>query len=173
MLSVSFQRFALPADGIVRQIPSSLGALAVGKDASGDLLLAVDAHEAFWIGLSTTDPQPVYVALQVSFIDGASVDALSGQTWREAAAHLIRMESRATVAGILGPDGSSGVFARVATPPFPAARSMLLALSHDGKEVVAAASVALVDYGSFEARTGLAAPLPLDADAGYKGWRLP
>jgi hypothetical protein len=173
LLSVSFQRFALPADGIIRQIPSSLGALAVGKDASGNLFLPVAAHEAFWIGLSTAHPQPVYVALQMSFADGTSVDALSGQGWREAAAHLIRMESRASVAGIRLPDGPSGVFARVATPRFPASSSVLLALSRDGKEVVASAGVALVDYGSFEALTGLPAPLPLDADAGYKGWRLP
>jgi hypothetical protein len=172
-LSVSFQRFVLPADGIVRQIPSSLGALAVGKDPSGNLFLPVAAHEAFWSGLSTMPPQPVYVALQTSFADGTSVDAWSGHGWREAAAHLIRIESRAMAAGICRPDGSSAAFARVATPQFPAASSVFLVLSRDGKDIAFSATVTLVDYGTFEALTGLLAPLPLDADAGYKGWRLP
>lgn len=37
----------------------------------------------------------------------------------------------------------------------------------------AEATLRLVDYGEFTARTGRAAPAPLDPRAGYGGWRLP
>lgn len=37
----------------------------------------------------------------------------------------------------------------------------------------AVATLRLVDYGEFTARTGRAAPAPLDPRAGYGGWRLP
>jgi len=170
---VSFQRFELPADGVVLDVPSSLGALPVGKDSDNSFLLPVAENEAFWIGLVTTGPEPAFVALQVALADGTFVNAFSGQRWREDAAHAVRIDSHAAVAGVPGQGGLFHAFARVATPQFPAARSVRLVLSQQGDDVICCATVTLVDYATFAALTGLCAPPPLDRDAGYKGWRLP
>ena len=51
-LRVSFQRYLRPRSGVIAHPwPSSLGVLPVGLGYGGDLVIPLDDHEAFWIGL--------------------------------------------------------------------------------------------------------------------------
>lgn len=173
MLAVSFQRFQRPASGIIRDAPSSLGALPPGRSSSGDLLLPVAEDEAFWIGLSSERPGGIQVGLRVDVTEIAPTDALSGQQWSEHAAQSVRVAPRALIAGIRRSNSSSWVFARSAEPPAPGSRSVQIVLFGDDNKVVSSVSVAMIDYATFGRVTATSPPARLDPEAGYKGWRLP
>jgi hypothetical protein len=173
LLSVSFQRFKLPVNGVVRDVPSSLGALAPGSDAFGNLFLPVDESEAFWIGLSTTSPPPIDVGLRVELNARHAVDALTGQPWREETAQVVEVAPLAVVAGIRRADGSSWTFSRYAATSFPVSRAVRIVLFREGRKAISSVSITLADYAMFETLTATPPPLPLDTEAGYKGWRLP
>ncbi len=168
----SFQRFLRPTDGVVRDVPSSLGALPLGCSPSGDFLLPVADEEAFWIGLRS-EGAGRRVGLDVDVVGRGPTDALSGRPWREDAAQSVSIAHRLVIAGIRRADGSSWVFSRSAAPPSPVSRSVRLVLFSNGNGVASSVAVVLTDYARFGRLTATSPPSPPDPDAGYKGWRLP
>jgi hypothetical protein len=183
-LRLSFQRFQRPADGTMAGAPSSLGALPVGADDGGRLLLPVAEDEAFWIGLGVADPATrLDLALAVVLADGRELDAISGAPWDEDRPRTVSVPETRRIDGVHCPDGRVAAFARSpASVECPACVELgfhaTIATVGPGRERVphrhhASASIELVDYEAFHTRTGLDPPSPLDPEAGYKGWRLP
>jgi hypothetical protein len=173
VLAVSFQRFQQLANGFIRDVPASLGALPVGRSSSGELLLPVADGESFWIGLSSENRNSIQVGAEVDVIGIGPTDALSGRRWREDDARSVEVAPRSVIVGIRRPDGSSWAFSRSATQPAPGSRSVRIVLFGDDNETVSSVGVALVDYAMFGRLTATLPPVPLDPEAGYKGWRLP
>jgi hypothetical protein len=169
-LTVSFQRFQRPADGIIQEAPPSLGALPVGEGSGRELLLPVADDEAFWLGVNTD--REVALAVNVERQGGGMLDAVSGRTWSTRTPQTIVLSSFAIIAGIRRDDGTVWAFARDSdgdTAPaccaigFFARRQRLRTLG----------SVRLVTYAIFTTRTGRAPPAAIDPSAGFKGFRLP
>jgi hypothetical protein len=160
-LVVSFQRYALPETGLIEgELPSSLGALPVAA-VGRRFLLPVAFGEAFWIGLA----MEARVALQLRL---TPVPA-EGQAEEERIA-LPRV--RAIPGWRRQGDASLRPFTRSGT-----AVSMSLAelrlVAEAGKYPPATATIELVDYPAYAARSGQPAPDQLDPEAGYKGYLLP
>lgn len=168
LLAVSFQRFALPADGIVDGLPRSLGALPVAVAEEGMLLLPVADREAFWIGVSVMRAR---TRAQVS----VSALLADGQVRAEA---TILVTGASRFPGMRREDGRFDAFTRAATPASPGVRTVTLTcrLGRRGgraPERAVAVRIWLVDPVTFGRRTGHVLPSPLDAEAAYGGWRLP
>jgi hypothetical protein len=179
---LSFQRFQSPADGIVTGTPTSLGALPLARDHAGRLLLPVADDEAFWIGLSHTQPAGrAELALAVLRADGRELDALSGTTWAASRPEVISVPESRCISGIRRRDGRSAVFARSAVSaegPGCAALTFYITAAAPAPKTArgkdhAGTVIELVDYDAFRTRTGVEPPGPLDPAAGYQGWRLP
>ena len=153
-LLLSFQRYACPADSIVLELPTSLGALPVGAGAEGFLLPLAEA-EAFWIGVmgggGPANPWPLAIA---------AVDR-TGVTLPIAS---IASKADAFLPGYPRPDGRWGALSRGGC-------SMLL-IEVGRTNAIPGATVRLVSPPEYAALTGQAAPPPLDPSAGYGGWRL-
>lgn len=150
---ISFQRYACPADGIVLEVPTSLGALPVGAGVEGFVLPLAEA-EAFWIGVmgaASANSWP----LAIAGVDrtGAPLPIAS-----------ITSKADAFLPGYPRPDGSWGALSR-------AACSMLL-IEIGRANAIPGATVHLVSPPQYAALTGQPEPPPLDPSAGYGGWRL-
>ena len=177
---MSFQRFARPENGVVAQVPTSLGALPVGLGAAKDLMIPVADGEAFWIGLSVADPSAqIELAVAVELSDGTILDAISGATWEKARCRTVIVPDVQRLVGIRHYADGFDVFTRTSTsdglPPCAHLWFHVAVASSNDAQVGEPLRVALrlVDYATFQAETGLAAPATLDPDAAYKGWRLP
>jgi hypothetical protein len=152
-LLLSFQRYACPADGIVLELPSSLGALPVGASAEGFLLPLAEA-EAFWIGVMGPTPANPW-PLAITGVDRTGVTLPIASITSKADAFL---------PGYPRPDGRWGALSRGAC-------SMLL-IEVGQTNAIPGATVHLVSPPEYAALTGQPAPPPLDPSAGYGGWRL-
>ena len=147
---ISFQRFSRPVGDVVEGAPRSLGALPVGRAASGFLLPVAD-NEAFWIGaMLSRDPDPDSVTIMADRLTGGRVC-------------VARLDRRQTtiIAGMIRPDGRFDIFSRHSI-------SAIEATAH-GRTV----RVEPVDPALYAAVTGDRAAEPLDPAAGFGGWRLP
>jgi hypothetical protein len=169
-LTVSFQRFQQPADGTVREVPHSLGALPLGEGDAGEWLLPVADDEAFWIGLNAQ--RPIEVAIEVGTIAGRSLDALSGLAWDARAPHTVSPNSFAIVAGIRRDDDSLWAFTPVPIEDVAPACDAIRFFARN-RHLWQLAHVRLVNYSNFAARTGRSPPTPIDPNSGYSGFRLP
>jgi hypothetical protein len=169
---------------MIARAPSSLGALPVGVDDGGRLLLPVAEDEAFWIGLGVSEPATrLDLALAIELTDGRELDAIAGTTWDKDRPETVSVPEARRIEGIHRPDGRVAVFARSpASVENPACirlgvHAMFGAVGLEGERAPprhqTSVVVKLVDYETFRTRTGLAPPSPLDPGAGYKGWRLP
>lgn len=153
-LVLSFQRFlhaqALLAPG---ELPSSLGALPVGRCSDGCFALPVAGGEAFWIGLQMDVGVSGPVTLRLSVEHGTTVTELPA----------IDVPPALRVAGYPLPDQSLGlaVFAR------PPCRRLSLRVAAVHAELL------MLAPADFALQTGLPAPPPADTTAVYGGWRLP
>jgi hypothetical protein len=168
LLAVSFQRFATPACGIIDDLPRSLGALPVAAAGDGTLLVPLADDEAFWIGVSTLHPG---ARAEIS----ASALLADGRVRAEA---TILVTGASRLPGMPREDGRFDAFTRAATPASPGVRAVTLRCRigrRGGRALarVAAATVWLADPMTFRIRTGHSPLSPLDAEAGYGGWRLP
>ena len=101
-LLLSFQRYACPADGIVLELPTSLGALPVGAGAEGFLLPLAEA-EAFWIGVMGGGAPANSRPLAIAGIDRTGVALPIASITSEADAFL---------PGYPRPDGRWGALSR-------------------------------------------------------------
>jgi hypothetical protein len=152
-LLISFQRYACPADGIILEVPTSLGALPVGVGAGGFLLPLAQA-EAFWIGVTGTAPANSW-PLAIAGVDRTGVTLPIASITSRADAFL---------PGYPRPDGSWGALSRDAC-------SMVL-IEVGQTNAITCATVGLVSPPQYAALTGQPEPPPLDPSAGYGGWRL-
>ena len=152
-LLLSFQRYARPADGIVLELPRSLGALPVGAGSEGFLLPLAEA-EAFWIGVMGGAPANAW-PLAVAGVDRTGVALPIASITSKADAFL---------PGYPRPDGRWGALSRGGC-------SMLL-IEVGRTNAIPGATVRLVSPPEYAALTGQAAPPPLDPSAGYGGWLL-
>jgi hypothetical protein len=152
-LLLSFQRYACPADGIVLELPRSLGALPVGAGAEG-FLLPLSEAEAFWIGVmggAPANPWPLAIA---------GVDR-AGETLPIA---RITSKADAFLPGYPRPDGRWGALSR--------GTCFMLLIEVGRTNAIPGATVYLVSPREYAAQTGQPAPPPLDPSAGYRGWLL-
>jgi hypothetical protein len=169
-LSVSFQRFEAPADGLIERAPSSLGALPVGETDRGEWLLPVADGEAFWIGVNAEPAAEL--ALRVDTQREGTLDALSGRRWDGSVPDVMPIAGFIVVAGIRRADGRSWAFARrPKDDAAPACRAVALSVRNEHHHGLV--EVQLIDYPGFAARTGRSPPAPINPDAGYKGYLLP
>jgi hypothetical protein len=146
-LHLSFQRYPRAAG---QAMPSSLGALPVGVDAQGAVLVPVADDEAFWIGI---EPAPGTPATGLRFV----VEDAGGAVTLPP----LQVEGPCRIFTWLGADHAPRPFSRGACD-----RIRVAAGSFE-------LSIRLVSYGEFSAATGQPPPPRLDPAAGYGGWRLP
>ena len=173
-LVVSVQRFAWPEGGVIARPPSSLGALPIGIGQPRDLVLPLAIDECFWIGWSLAPgASSLEVAVAVELGNGAVLDAFTGALFDEARPGTVRVPDTPRVEGIRRPDGRFDVFVRETHDDEgrPCRRVRLHVTG--GSIDPFAVAIRLLDYATFTAESGQPSPPPLDANAGYKGWRLP
>lgn len=175
---LTFQRFFYPAGGSVDQPPASLGALPVGRNALGAWLLPLADDECFWIGMSENrELAPAMLAVRAELGDAALLDALTGQPWDARHAGELALPGTAWLAGLRQP-GSGPLWTVFSNSSLvPAAQrciSLTFRLRARGDHGAGIATrLELVNYARFFSETGIRPPAPMEADAAYKGWRLP
>jgi hypothetical protein len=185
-LTLSFQRFVRPPHGLVESAPASLGALPVAIGPAGSLLLPVAEGEAFWVGLGLTGRSLVLqLALAVEVTGGGRFDAISGAPWDPAHPSTVEVPGRQRIEGVPRSDGHLRVFEHGAFGADllscdllrfrvrPAPGTIPPHARRSGQPLWESVVVEVLDYETFDRRTGLAPPEPIDPNAGYAGWRLP
>ena len=177
-VSLTFQRFFYPSVGSVDQPPASLGALPVGCNALGAWLLPLADDECFWIGMSENrELAPAMLAVRAELGDAALLDAVTGQPWDARHAGELALPGTAWLAGLRQP-GSGSLWTVFSNSSLvPAAQrciSLTFRLRARGDHGAGMATrLELVNYARFFSETGIRPPAPMEADAAYKGWRLP
>jgi hypothetical protein len=113
-LSLSFQRYPYPPDGVLTALPKSWGALPFLLSEPQQLVLPCPDGEAFWIGIvPSPDGRPYRLRVLVSIVSDGMIDALTG-----AAADEIQpagdeeLASLHGIPGIFQGDGRWWAFAR-------------------------------------------------------------
>lgn len=177
-VSLTFQRFFYPSGGSVHQPPASLGALPVGRNALGAWLLPLADDECFWIGMAENrEAAPAMLAVRAELGNAALVDAVTGQPWDARHAGELALPGTAWLAGLRQPGREPlwTVFSNGSL--LPAARrciSLTFRLRARGDQGAGMdIRLELVNYARFFSETGIRPPAPMEADAAYKGWRLP
>lgn len=177
-LLLTFQRFFYPSGGSVDQPPASLGALPVGRNALGAWLLPLADDECFWIGMADNrELAPAMLAVRAELGDAALVDAITGQPWDARHAGELRLPGTAWLAGLRQPGSEPSWTVFSNSSLVPAAQrciSLTFRLRAPGDQGAGIVTrLELVNYARFFSETGIRPPAPMDADAAYKGWRLP
>jgi hypothetical protein len=147
---VSFQRYQCPSERIVREAPSSHGALPVA--AEGDhFLLALPFQEAFWVGVIVPkDWRRGTLSFAAMQADGK---VLVFERFAQPGTFL--------VPGIPRADSQFDVFCRESVS------ELQLAGAVGTKHIV------VCDPENFSARSGQAPPEPFNPHAAFGGWLLP
>ena len=170
---VSFQRYQWPLEGRFAHAPSSLGLLWTARTAEGTVLLPLAPGECFWIGVNGDEASPYELSVTLERGSGELIDVLSG---RRIAAREVRWTPIHETPFIEGIRTKAGFepLARETSSRIPVGQALQLRVrERSGARESAGIRVELADYATFTARTGRAAPEPLDRDAGYGGWLLP
>ena len=177
-VNLTFQRFRHPPAATLERPPASLGALPVGCNALGAWLLPLADDECFWIGMSENRAlAPAMLAVRAELGDAALVDAVTGQPWHAQHAGELALPGTLWLAGLrqAGDPPRWTVFSN--NPLAPAAQrciSLTFRLRARGDHGAGLATrLELVNYARFFSETGIPPPPPMDAEAAYKGWRLP
>jgi hypothetical protein len=172
-LSVSFQRYPLPASGLLSSLPASAGALPCCATGPGTFLVALPEGEGCWIGITASGAvMPMDVGVVVHTADLRTVDPLSGKEGDQPPGpSRVRVPPSAQVPGISRNDGGWWCLRRPPVPAgFPAIRS--LDVYAGGRDSAASLRARFVPAAVFERLGGGTTP-PLRPDARYGGWRLP
>lgn len=172
-LSVSFQRYPLPASGLISSLPASAGALPCCSTGPGSFLVALPEGEGCWIGITASvAAAPVDVGVLVRTVDHRTVDPLSGrEAGQPPGPSRVRVPPSAQVPGISRNDGGWWCLRRPPAPAgFPALRSLDVYTGGHGR--AASLRARFVPAPVFERLGGGGTP-PLRQDARYGGWRLP
>lgn len=172
-LSVSFQRYPLPASGLLSSLPASAGALPCCSAGSGSFLVALPEGEGCWIGITASGAMPpADVGVLVHTADHRTLDPLSGgEAGKGPGPSRVRVPPSAQVPGIGRNDGGWWCLRRPPAPAgYPAIRS--LDIYAGGRGSAASLRARFVPAPVFERLGGGTTP-PLRPDARYGGWRLP
>ncbi|HQR70916.1 MAG TPA: hypothetical protein PLE54_09965 [Burkholderiaceae bacterium] len=172
---LSFQRYELPASGVIDRAPASLGALPVALSRDGELLLPLAPRECFWIGLTSDAAQPLSLSVAVERDDGSATDVLSGAPWNAADPACAGVPGVSRIDGVRRADGCFEPLLRDdGSGRGRRGRGLRFIVNARGATAAPlSATLEFVDYADFSARSGSPPPAPLDRDAGYKGWLLP
>ena len=146
---VSFQRYRCPSDKIVREAPSSHGALPVAAEGY-HYLLALPTQEAFWVGVIVPKD---WRHGTLSFAMQADGKILVAERFAQPGMFV--------VPGIKRSDGQFNVFCRESVS------ELQLAGAGGTKRII------VCDPENFSARTGQAPPEPFNRHAAFGGWLLP
>lgn len=164
-LTVSFQRFAAPANGIVEGVPRSLGQLPLARERADRFVVPIGDGEAVWIGLSVPAGLSRRVAVVAQLVNGLTRQVCGPEAEVAPVRHL---------AGISDGEGRYMVLGSRDRGAARAIESLNVApLSDQG---VAEGDPAIVRFVSLSEARRLAPRLripPFDRDAGYQGVRLP
>lgn len=118
LLTVSFQRYPRPVDGVLISPPTSFGALPIGVTFAGELCAPVDAAEALWLGVSTRRASiAVLVRVAVETTAQGELDAVSGSAWSEMSFSGYVVPPTQAIDGIARRGGGLWPFTRVLPAP--------------------------------------------------------
>ncbi|WP_336711407.1 hypothetical protein [Arthrobacter sp. USHLN218] len=172
-LSVSFQRYPLPASGLISSLPASAGALPCCSTGPGSFLVVLPEGEGCWIGITASGAAaPVDVGVLVRTADRRTLDPLSGgEADQPPGPFRVRVPPSAQVPGISRNDGGWWCLRRPPAPAgFPAVCSLDVYAGGCGR--AASLWARFVPAPVFERLGGGSTP-PLRPNARYGGWRLP
>ena len=174
MMRVSFQRCAIPAEGIHRTPVRSLGMLPVARDQEGTFCVPIAENEAFWLGVSmekTGGPFRLFAQMR----NKHRLNVYSGRPAAADEDSAFDFSGFGAIYGILRDAESWWSFRRVAEEPMRACEWLIFAepTSPPVEKALMEASVLLVSYETYTQRTHQPPPAPLDPSAGYGGWLLP
>jgi hypothetical protein len=174
MMRVSFQRCAVPAEGIHRTSVHSLGMLPVGRDPEGTFCLPVAEDESFWLGVSTDKtggPFRLFAQMRAKH----RLNVHSGRPAAADADSAFHFSGFGAIYGIPRDTDSWWSFRRVAAEPMRACEWLIFAEPKTPlvEKVLAQTSVLIVSYETYTQRTHQSPPAPLDPSTGYGGWLLP
>ena len=173
-IHVSFQRCAVPAEGVHRTPVRSLGMLPVARDQAGTFCLPVADEESFWLGLSTEQTRGSF-RLFAQMSDKHRLNVHSGRPAVEDVDSAFHFSGFGAIYGISRDAESWWSFRRVAAEPMRACEWLIFAEPKAPlvEKALVQTSVLLVSYETYTQRTHQPPPAPLDPSAGYGGWRLP
>lgn len=184
-LAISFQRYPLPADGVLSSPSPSFGALPIGSTRSGRLLLPIVPGEAFWMGFTNCEESiPLRIRVAVETSTQGVLDACLGTEWSDdrSAAGIVVPPQR-ELDGIVRLAGGWWPLTRfnsnaeapqcqaikiVVMPQLPQERR-----STPEEDLAMTVRIESIDSADFFESTGLRSPPPLDLTAAYGGWLLP
>jgi hypothetical protein len=177
LLRVSFQRCLRPAHGIHRAPPRSLGALPIGRNAEGELLVPMALNEAIWLGVSTLGDS-AYLLVGAATEKHGLVNVRSGRPLAEDGASHFSVSGPSAIQGIFRDSTTWWAFQRAPAEKAAVCHWLFLGPSSAPPSGRNAApffqdGIHLVDYDDFSRATGLEAPKPIDPADGYGGWLLP
>ena len=174
MLRVSFQRCAVPAEGIHRAPVRSLGMLPIAHDQEGTFCVPIAEDESFWLGVSTEKTGGPF-RLFAQMRDKHRLNVHSGRRAAADADSAFHFSGFGAIYGIPRDAESWWSFRRVAAEPMHACEWLFFAepKSSSVEKALVQPSVLLVSYETYTQRTHQPPPAPLDPSAGYGGWRLP
>jgi hypothetical protein len=144
---LSFQRYPKPINPVLREAPSSWGALRVAKDGHR-FLVGVPEAEAFWVGMVVNDPTPAF--------------SVVGRSPRGDSQELHYCDRAGIVAlpGFLHPNGY------LAFPLDTIEDITMVSISR-------VHGISFVTARDFVMRTSEPGPLALNPNDAYQGWRMP
>ena len=164
-LSVSFQRFEAPANGVLSGLPRSLGQLPLAREDTDCFVLPVGVGEAVWIGLSVSAGQSWGLSVTALLTNGLMRPVCEPKAKVAPILHL---------AGIPISENRWLVLGRCDCGDAPGLASLLVTAASGSSR--AGAAPLTVRFVSFSEARRLAPQLripPLDRKAGYRGYRLP
>ena len=174
MMRISFQRCAVPADGIHRTPVRSLGMLPVARDQKGTFCVPVAEDETFWLGASMEKTGGSF-RLFAQMGDKHRLNVQSGRPAAADADSAFHFSGFGAIYGIPRDAESWWSFRRVAEEPMRACEWLIFAEPKGAfsEKALVQTSVLLVSYEAYTQRTHQPPPAPLDPKAGYGGWLLP
>jgi hypothetical protein len=174
IMRVSFQRCAVPAEGVHRTPVRSLGMLPVGRDQEGTFCVPVAEDESFWLGVSM-EKRGAPFRLFAQMGDKHRLNVHSGRPAAADADSAFQFSGFGAIYGIPRDTESWWSFRRVAAEPMRACEWLIFAQSKIPlvEKALVQTSVLLVSYETYRQRTHQPPPAPLDPSAGYGGWLLP
>jgi hypothetical protein len=137
--------------------------------------LPVGDGEAFWMGLRASGEHGRCEGLAVAAKLGRGIiDVISGGPWRAGECKIAHLRARPRIEGIQRADGRFDVLGRAPKPDNRSCSELRLQVAGDSCDPrQPPLTVEIVDYETFQRRTGIDPPSPLDTEAGYKSYRLP
>jgi hypothetical protein len=175
-LAISFQRYPIPADGVLSSPSPSFGALPIGSTRSGRLLLPIVPGEAFWMGFTNCEESIPRIRVAVETSTQGVLDACLGTEWSE---------DRSAAGIVVPPQRELDGIVRLAGGWWPLTRFnpnaeapqcqaiKIVVMPQLPEDLALRVRIESIDSSDFFESTGLRSPPPLDLTAAYGGWLLP